>query len=222
MRLEEQVALYSVFHRDPVNRAIHALTMPLIILSGLMLLAPLRIPGSGPGGWLPINLGAGIIVAAFVAFLFLDETVAIAHRACAFPLVFVAKAVAPRFGFPALLALNGAVQAISWFLAVQIGHERFEPSLLAGKTESNQPIHVSSNVYFDRGYFLLRNVGRRVSALASFQQFAISPFAATLDVLFLFGYRPKLQARIRTLVGAYLARLATGKALLPEPSGRRP
>ena len=114
----------------------------------------------------------------------------------------------------ALLGLNAAVQLVSWYLAVHVGHERFEPSLLAADVQGQVPVAVSSNLYFRRGYFVLRNVGRPVTELEAFQQFAVSPYAATLDLLFALGYRPALRARIEEIAREYAASIASGETVL--------
>jgi uncharacterized membrane protein YGL010W len=219
MRIDEQMALYCVFHRDRVNRAIHGVTMPIIMLSGLMLVAPLGIGVILPGpigALLPLNLGLAIVVVLVGAFAPLDPIAALALGGWMFPSLLIANAIAARLSLPALLAVNAALQGVAWFLAVHVGHERCEPNLLSAEQEGETPSAVSSNLYFERGYFLLRNIGRPVDGLESFQQFAISPFVATLDVLFACGYRPDLRADVQTLVGTYVARLARGEAVLRE------
>ena len=215
--VQEQIALYSVFHKDPVNRAIHSVTMPLIILSGLMLLAPFGPPIPGMfGGQVTLNLGLVIFAATALSFFLLERLSALVMIGWLAGLVVVAEALAPRMSLAALVALNAAVQWISWYLAVHVGHERFEPSLLAADVRGDEPAAVSSNLYFRRGYFVLRNVGRKVTPLEAFQQFAVSPYAATLDLLFVFGYRPDLRRRIEMLAGEYAARIARGEAVLAD------
>jgi uncharacterized membrane protein YGL010W len=217
MRLDEQLALYTVFHQGRANRIIHGVTVPLIMLSGLVLLAPLGVllPEAGPlGRLLPLNLGLAIIVAGVGAFAFLDLVAALAVGAWLFPAVFVANEIASRVGLPMLVAVNGAIQGVAWFLTVQIGHGRFEPTVVTADRAGGAPVEVSSNLYFERGYFVLRNVGRPVTWLEAFQQFAIGPLGVTLDVLFAFGYRPQLKADIHALVRTYASRLARGEAIL--------
>ena len=219
MRLDEQLALYTVFHQGRANRIIHGVTVPLIMLSGLVLLAPLGVllPEAGPlGGLLPLNVGLAIIVAGVGAFAFLDLAAALVVGAWLFPAVFLANAIASRVSLPMLVAINAAVQGVAWFLTVRIGHGHFEPTVATADRAGGTPAEVSSNLYFERGYFVLRNVGRSVTWLEAFQQFAIGPLGVTLDVLFALGYRPELKADIHSLVGTYASRLARGEAILGE------
>jgi uncharacterized membrane protein YGL010W len=217
--LEEQIALYSVFHRSPVNRALHNVTMPLIIISGLMILAPLGVPVPGAlGGLIPLNAGLLIVVVSVGAFALLDGVTTLAFAGWALPSLLLANFVASRLDLVTLMALGFAVQGVAWFLAVRIGHERFEPTLLWTE-DGESPVPVSSNLYFRRGFFFLRNVGRSVSVVESFQQWAISPFAATLDLLFSLGYRPDLRARIDVLARTYMGRIARGETILPSGEG---
>jgi uncharacterized membrane protein YGL010W len=207
--LAEQIALYSVFHRNPVNRAIHALTMPAILLTGVALLTPLRF---GFGG-LTLDLGLAIVLLAVFAEARLDWIFALVTAAWTIPLALWSRHLASSMSLLGLLSINGVAQAVGWYLAVKVGHETFEERLLS--SEGGQgPVLVSSNIYFDRQYFLLRNLGRKASLLESFQQFAISPFAATFDLLLSLGYRPGLRAEIEHLRGAYMARIARGQDVL--------
>jgi uncharacterized membrane protein YGL010W len=213
--LEEQIALYSVFHRSRVNRVLHSVTLAFILFSGFALLAPIQLPGAAAlGDRLPWNAGLAIVAIAVAAFALLDAAAALATAAWVAPLLLLADALAARLDLPALLTLNLAMQAVAWVLTVQLGHERFEPTLLSADSRGDTPRPVSSNLYFRRGYFTLRNVGRPASLLESFQQFAIGPFATTLEALFSLGYRPELRARIDAQVQLCLARLARGEPIL--------
>jgi uncharacterized membrane protein YGL010W len=217
--LEDQMALYGAFHRSRANRVLHSVTQPFILFSGFALLAPIRLPHATPlGGCLPWNAPLAIVAASVAAFAVLDAVAALAAAAWVVPLLFLADALAARMDLPALVALNLAVQAVAWFLAVQVGHERVEPTLLSADSRGDTPRPASSNLYFHRRYFYLRNVGRPASALESFQQFAIGPFATTLDVLFSLGYRPELHARIHARMHLCLARLARGEPILSDDS----
>ncbi|HEY2513115.1 MAG TPA: hypothetical protein VGI39_19740, partial [Polyangiaceae bacterium] len=199
---------------------IHGVTMPLIILSGLMLLAPFgpSVPGVLDGR-VTLNLGLLIFAATAVSFLFLERLSALVMIAWLAGLVVLAAVLSHRMSVAALLGLNAAVQLVSWYLAVHVGHERFEPSLLAADARGQAPVAVSSNLYFRRGYFVLRNVGRPVTELEAFQQFAVSPYAATLDLLFSLGYRPALRARIEELSSEYAGRIARGEVVLGAEDG---
>jgi uncharacterized membrane protein YGL010W len=213
--IEDQMALYSVFHRSRVNRVLHSVAQAFILLSGFALLAPIQLPrATALGDWLPWNASLAIVAFSVAAFALLDATAALATAAWVAPLLLLANTLAARLQLPVLVALNLAVQAIAWFLAVQIGHERFEPTLLSADSRGETARPVSSNLYFRRGYFYLQNVGRPASPLESFQQFAIGPFAMTLEVLFSLGYRPELRARIDARVQLCLARLARGEPIL--------
>lgn len=217
---EEQVALYSVFHRNPVNRAIHGATMPVIMVSGFSVLAAMAVARGGAGTLL--NLGLLVLVVMIGAFAALDVVTAIGFVAWGAPAWWFGTLLVAKLSLPALLSLNAVVQGAAWYLAVQLGHERFEEWLPVPKNDGTTRALVSSNVYFERRYFLLWNVGFEVSLLESFQQLAISPFAATLDVLFALGYRPSLRARVDSLARVYVARLAQGAAILAGVEARVP
>jgi len=211
----EQLALYSVFHRGVANRAIHNATVPIIIASGMLLAVPLSAA-------LHIDLGLVVVAGSAGAFALLDAGGALALAAWTFPALWLASALASRLTLPALLVVGLPIQAVAWFVTVQIGHERLEPTLLAAATPGAAPAPVSTNLYFDRGYFVLRNVGRPVTFLEAYQQFAIGPFALSLDLLFALGYRASLRAQIEARIAVYVGRLARGEAILGADSAPLP
>jgi uncharacterized membrane protein YGL010W len=217
-----QVGLYNAFHRRPINRRIHGICVPIIMASGAMLAAAVPLPFSDARhGLLAFNAALVIVALNCAVYFSLEIVAALAYTALAVPTLILVNFAAQHVSIPTNLAINAAVQAVAWYVTVRIGHERHEHDIVV--REGSALREASSNIYFDRGYFLLRNVGRRASFVESFQQFAIGPFAMTLDLLFALGYAPDLQRRIASFTDSVLQRLEHGEPVLAslEPEAER-
>ena len=208
-----QVGLYNAFHRRQVNRKIHAISVPIIMASGAMLTALVPLPFGGPQvGLLPMNAAFVIIAINCLLYFPLEIAAALAYTAIAVPTLILANLAAQHVSLTANLAINAAVQAAAWYVTVRVGHDRYESDLVV--RDAGETRNASSNIYFDRGYFVFRNIGRRASFIEAFQQFAIGPFAMTLDVLFMLGYAPDLRRRIASFTDVVLLRLERGEPVL--------
>jgi uncharacterized membrane protein YGL010W len=208
-----QVALYNAFHRHRTNRRIHAATAPSIMASGAMLTALVPLPFASRSGPLPANLALVFFAVCSLLYLALDPLVGFAHAAIAMPTLVLMNLAAQRLSVVANITINALVQGVAWYLAVHVGHDRLE-RVVVRDALGGPPYLASSNVYFERGYFVLRNVGRRATFVESLTQFAISPFVVALDALFALGYAPALERRIADFTQQVVDRLARGEPLL--------
>ena len=208
-----QVGLYNAFHRRPVNRKIHGVCVPIIMASGAMVLTAIPLPfGGSHHGPLPLNAALVVIAINCIVYYPLEILAALAYTAVAVPTLVLVNLAAQRMSLGANLAINTVVQAVAWYVTVKIGHDTYEHDVAVRDGDATR--EASSNLYFDRGYFLMRNVGRRASFGESFQQFAIGPFAMMLDLLLMLGYAPELKTRIASFTRTVLQRLERGEPVL--------
>jgi uncharacterized membrane protein YGL010W len=99
--LEEQMAIYAAYHRDPRNKATHFEGVPLIMLA---LLVPLSLHRFELAGFSVTP--AMLVAAALLAYYFvLDFVLAVAMLAVLGALIWLAE----------LVAAGGAARAWTWF-----------------------------------------------------------------------------------------------------------
>jgi uncharacterized membrane protein YGL010W len=196
--LLEQLALYTMFHRDRRSVIIHGLMMPVVVFGGLVAFA--LVPHAA--------VALTLIVAAL--YLLLDVRVAGLFALWIAPMVWLAElTVARGLGF-ALLVI-ALTQTVGWLLISEVGHVRCEPKI---QTPSGP---VDSNLYMRRGHLALANLGRKTGLISRLEQIAISPFALTLDAMYAFGFAPDLRAQVHRLAELNLERLAHGKPIFAAP-----
>src|SRR6185436_9679340 len=105
--LEEQMAIYAAYHRDPRNKATHFVGVPLIMLA---LLVPLSLHRFELAGFSVTP--AMLVAAALLAYYFvLDFALAVAMLVVLGALIWLAE----------LLAAGGAAHAWIWFGAAFVG-----------------------------------------------------------------------------------------------------
>jgi uncharacterized membrane protein YGL010W len=105
--LEDEMAVYAAYHRDPRNRATHFLGVPLIMLA---LLVPLSLHRFELAGFSVTP--ALLVAAALLAYYFvLDFALAVAMLVVLGALIWLAE----------LLAAGGAAHAWIWFGAAFVG-----------------------------------------------------------------------------------------------------
>ncbi len=219
--LEEQLALYSIFHRNPVNRRLHNITLPIILFTGAILFALVRLPSPTIlGGALAPNLGIVFLLVVIPSLVLLDVATTALFTLAMVPIHVVANVMVATLPPLPLCAGTLAVHALAWFVAVQIGHQHCEPTIMAADSPESPAFEANSNLYFRRGYFLLRNVGREPSLLEALHQFGIAPIATLMDVLCFFGYRSELRARVAVLADACMDRIARGEMVFASPPSR--
>jgi uncharacterized membrane protein YGL010W len=114
--LEQQMAVYTAYHRNRWNRLTHFLGVPVIIFSILIPMAWLRLPLGG------IELsGAALFVAAVLVYYYLlDVPLALAMTAFMLPVVYGAQWVA-GMSWQAGLAVFLATFIGGWALQL-VGH----------------------------------------------------------------------------------------------------
>jgi uncharacterized membrane protein YGL010W len=85
--LEQQMAIYTAYHRNPWNRLTHFVGVPVIIFSILIPMAWLRLPF----GVIEITGAAVFVAAVLVYYYLLDVPLAIAMTAFIVPVVYGAE-----------------------------------------------------------------------------------------------------------------------------------
>jgi uncharacterized membrane protein YGL010W len=119
--LVEQMSMYAAYHRDPTNKAIHFLFVPLIVWSAMGLL--LLVPGIRMGD-LELTLAHGIALVLLAYYLRLDFQLGVAMVFLFTFLLLTALQVEAALGDQAWI-LFAAVFAGSW-IAQLVGHSAFE------------------------------------------------------------------------------------------------
>jgi hypothetical protein len=103
-----------------------------------------------------------------------------------------------------VVPLAAGAHLAGWYGTVLVGHQRFEPQLFIAGSMGD------SNLYFRRGYYLARCLGRQISWLDRVVQFCIAPLAVVQDALELVGLRAGLGRDVATVRAQLLARLERG------------
>jgi uncharacterized membrane protein YGL010W len=105
--LEEEMAVYAAYHRDPRNKATHFVGVPLIMLAILIPLSWMRFDMAGLG-----ITAAMVVAAAVLAYYFvLDLPLAAAMLAVLAVLIWLAE----------LIAAGGAARGWAWFGILFVG-----------------------------------------------------------------------------------------------------
>ena len=195
----QHLALYSAFHRAAGNKALHALCVPLIFLTGAVLLAY-----AGDRSHALLHAGTLAVACGCIALACIDRVGAFALFAWLAPLCGLAGLAVRSVPSASLLPLAAAVHALAWVLTVSVGHARLEPGvMLGGYTED-------SNLYFRAGYFTAREIGCPVAPIDRVIQFCIAPLALTHDALVSVGFRAAYERRIVRQREVVLERLRCG------------
>jgi uncharacterized membrane protein YGL010W len=105
--LEEQMAFYAAYHRDPRNKATHFFGVPLIMLAILVPLSWLQLDVGGFGVTAAMLLAAAVLAYYFI----LDVPLALAMLAVIGALIWLAESIAAR----------GPAQGWAWFGALFVG-----------------------------------------------------------------------------------------------------
>jgi len=147
--LEEEMATYAAYHRDPRNRATHFVGVPLIMLAILVPLSWIRVEVSGFGITAAMVLAAAVLAYYFV----LDVALALAMLAVLGALIWLAE----------LIVAAGTAQAWAWFGALFVGgwilqlvghvFEGRRPALVDNLLQIFvAPIFLMAEVFFALGY----------------------------------------------------------------------
>jgi uncharacterized membrane protein YGL010W len=167
--LEQQMALYAAYHRDPRNKATHFVGVPLIMAAILIPLSWVRIEISGFG-----LTAAMLVAAAVLAYYFvLDLALAAAMLLVLAVLIWLAE----------LIAAGGAARGWTWFGILflggwtlqLVGHvfEGRRPAFFDNVLQVFvAPIFLMAEVFFALGYKpelrkRLSSSGRKASAAPS-------------------------------------------------------
>ncbi len=114
--LEQQMAVYTAYHRNPWNRLTHFVGVPVIIFSILIPMAWLRVPLGG----IEITGAALFVAAVLVYYYLLDVPLALAMTAFIVPVTYFAEWVA-RMPWQTGLTVFLATFAGGWALQL-VGH----------------------------------------------------------------------------------------------------
>jgi uncharacterized membrane protein YGL010W len=147
--LEEQMAVYSAYHRDPRNKATHFVGVPLIMLAILIPLSWVRFDMAGLGITVAMLVAAAVLAYYFV----LDLALAAAMLAVLAVLIWLAE----------LIAAGGAARAWAWFGILFVGGWtlQFVGHLFEGRRPAFfdnvlqvfvAPIFLMAEVFFALGY----------------------------------------------------------------------
>jgi uncharacterized membrane protein YGL010W len=198
---EQHLALYTAFHRALGNKRVHAVCVPLILLTGAIFLAYLGDPRSAL-----LHAGTLVVVVVCAILACIDSYGALALSAWLLPLSGLAGTVVGTMPMEWVLPLAASVHVGAWILTVSVGHTWIEPVLESAGTLEN------SNLYFRSGYFMARSLGCPVSPIDSMIQFNIAPLSLTHDVLLLLGLRREQEQHIARQRELVLQRLHCGQA----------
>jgi uncharacterized membrane protein YGL010W len=167
--LEEQMAVYSAYHRDPRNKATHFVGVPLIMLAILIPLSWVRFDMAGLGITVAMLVAAAVLAYYFV----LDLALAAAMLAVLAVLIWLAE----------LIAAGGAARGWAWFSILFVGGWtlQFVGHVFEGRRPAFfdnvlqvfvAPIFLMAEVFFALGYKpevrkRLSSSGRKASAAPS-------------------------------------------------------
>ncbi len=190
LTLARHLALYSVFHSSVANRVAHAVFVPIVMGTGIVLLTY-----TGP---LPLVLaiGSGLTLGVLdpVGGLLLGLLYAAGYA--------VSAALLPVVPWYWLAPAACALHLCAWYGTVVIGHRVLEPPLdVDGARED-------SNVYFRRGFYLGTDLGTELTLLDRLNQFQIAPLSVVFELLFLCGLRRDLKERVEEEASSIRDRLA--------------
>lgn len=157
--LDQQMAVYAAYHRNPWNRLTHFIGVPAIVVALLI-----------PMSWVPIGYGASaahLFVCAVLAYYFmLDAALALATTVAILPLLLAAK-LAAGTGFASGWIWSGAFFVGGWIF--QLAGHAFEGRRPALADNLFQifiaPIFLVAELFFALG--LKRDVRKKIEARLS-------------------------------------------------------
>lgn len=201
----QHLGLYTAFHRSQLNRWLHFGTLGGVFFSAMVLSALVPF---GPG---LLEHGATLLM-LLLAFTTLRLHPAASLVMLGIGLFFCALAgwVATQLPAVPLAAAAMSLHLISWWVSVKLCHEKVEPFV-----ETPHGL-VSSNVYFERSYFLGKNLGVNVTFFDAWIQFCISPLSTTWDLLELAGFSNPDQPEIDRVRAKVLESVRLGAPLFTE------
>ncbi len=214
MTLSSQLALYRVFHGSAACRAVHAVSVPVILFSGCVLLSFAGLDAAGPARfWLHAGTLAGLVLIGATAFV--DIMGALMLVPIVLSMTAGARAMTDAVAWPAIVVLALASQALGWFATEVVAHRWLEPTLVLPDGPQD------SNLYFRRSYMTGANLGTTIRRLDRVVQFCIAPLAVVQDACVLLGARLPLERSIEAETLRIRLRLAAGAAPFEAPRRRR-
>jgi uncharacterized membrane protein YGL010W len=200
----EQLGLYQMFHQEASNKLVHCLALPFIVYSGFIPLVGIEIGRYMGYGF---DLGQFFLVFSLLFYIFLDKITTFFVALWTLPLLYAAQHTFACFDYPTLMGIVLGCQAIGWYLAVQLGHEKIESKIIYNYQEQ------SSNIYFEQKLFILQQLGKEPTWIDAWLQFAVGPFHSTLEILFDCGYNLELKKEIDQQMYQNLERFAKGELI---------
>jgi uncharacterized membrane protein YGL010W len=124
--LPEHMAFYAAYHRDPRNVATHAVGVPVIVFSLMVVLSLAMLPGTG------VSLALVVTAVLLLYYVVLDGALGIAMAIVLLPLLWLADGVAGA----------GTATALAVFLVLFVGGWALQ--LIGHKLEGNRPALTAS------------------------------------------------------------------------------
>ncbi len=183
------LAVYTSFHRAPVNKIAHGIFVPVIFVSMMCLLAYLRIPSAHPLSSL-FHLATVLSFLLWTVLATVDLLGSLVLAAWLLGACVLAGAIVAHVPWWIVVPAAASVHALSWYATVLVGHTRFEQKLVVGGAVED------SNLYFRRRYYLARGLGRAVGPADVLVQLSIAPLSVVQDLLVLAGLRRELEGEI--------------------------
>jgi uncharacterized membrane protein YGL010W len=157
--LDEQLATYAAYHRNPWNRLTHVVGVPLVTFALLLLMAWVRVPIAGAA-----ISGAVIFAAAVLAwYVLLDAVLGVTMAVVIAPFVYGAERVA-ALPLDTGLVVFGGTFVVGWVFQLA-GHaiEGRRPAIVDNLLQALvAPLFLLAEAFFALG--LRRDLRRRLEA----------------------------------------------------------
>lgn len=175
--LEEQVVFYRSYHMHHKNVLIHVVCIPLILLSAIGFMLPVKVAGEGHPS---LNLGSIIAWGYGLYYVCLDRVV----------------------GIPSMLLLVLWAYKLQEFYENTVSGEQFTKSQYIGFFLLVHFVSWSAQFY---GHAVYER--RAPALLDSLHQaLVMAPFFVGLEIAFYFGYKPELQRSVDNKAGKNIAK----------------
>jgi len=165
-RLVSRLAAYSDYHRDPRNRKLHWVGIPLIVFSALLALSLVSIHPAAPGVSAAVVAALGLVL----YYVRLDPVLAIVTAAAMILMTVLASMMSANLATATLLGIAGALFVAGWILQLA-GHvfEGRRPALVDDLALMFvAPLYLAAEATFGLGWRgdLQREIQRRLGPAA--------------------------------------------------------
>eukprot|EP00759_Apiculatamorpha_spiralis_P017961 PhF_6_TR24023/c0_g1_i1/m.33639 len=159
--LEKELAFYGAYHSHPLNKAVHAVTVPLIFSSALIGLRNVGNTGKTisflRGNTIPVNIPTMAVGAYAAYYVYLDPVSGLLWLVLQGVPILLLSNLSVLKSVPHLTASAWGFHALCWFIQVSIGHGVFEkrkPALLDSLVQAflTAPLFVMLETLMPLGY----------------------------------------------------------------------